>query len=98
MKPDLQNITKNAKDMLLKHPKLRNPYQRKAAHWQYWKDYGGTNGIFVTKKQYIDLPSAETLSRCIRKAQKENPDLQSDDDIDRYQEAEQFRLNFRKED
>ena len=49
------------------------------------------------KKQYIDLPSDETISRCIRQAQQDNPDLKSDNEIDRYEQAEQFRLNFKRE-
>ena len=85
------------KHLLLKYPSLRNPYQRKQAHFQYWKEFEGTNGIFITKKQYTELTSAETLSRCVRSVQEENPALQSDNEIKKYEEAEQFRLHFKKE-
>jgi len=64
---DLKAIHENVKLLLLKHPELRNPFLRKQAHLEYWKEYDnlGKMSYIALKDVYPNLTSAETISRAI---------------------------------
>jgi hypothetical protein len=56
--------------------------------------------IFIDYKQLSDMPSFETITRCRRKLQEENPNLQSSYDTEqlREQKREELRNILNKQD
>lgn len=93
---NIENIHKNIKLLLTKYPKLRSPFKRKQAHFAYWREFEEAGQFGITEREYINLTSAETISRAIRKVQEQNPELRptKDLELEKYQMAEQHRLNY----
>lgn len=100
MLEDLKKLKDTVRNLLLRYPKLRSPYQRKQAHLYFWKETGEIGDFLFNSlmKIYPYLTSAETISRAIRKLQEEEPSLRPEGKLEqeRLELAEKYRVNFKK--
>lgn len=102
MPEDLKKLKDTARNLLLRYPKLRSPYQRKQLHLYFWKETGEIGDFLFNAlmKVYPQLTSPETISRAVRKVMEENPRLRPEGKLERerLELAEEHRINFKRSD
>jgi len=71
MEENIKNIAEKVEKLLLKHPKLKNPYLRRELEWTFWCEYDNLS-FGITKKMWLnmgkrgELTKYSSLDRAIR--------------------------------
>lgn len=93
----LNKVLKNVEQLLRENPQLRSLKKRKEFIWEYYKKYENLK-FGITKELWLyHLTNPETISRAVRKCQKENPDLKASEE-DEKEKRKQSKIfsNFYK--
>jgi hypothetical protein len=74
----LQTIVKQ---LLIEQPHLRD--NDRALVWSVWEHIGLADHTYILYADFMDksTPSSDSITRCRRKVQEENPELQASDDV-----------------
>jgi hypothetical protein len=68
---EIKNIVEKIERLLLRYPKLKNPYLRRYLEWEYWKTYDNLT-FGITKEMWLNmgkpggLTKYSSLDRAIR--------------------------------